>query len=73
MTVLPHRARQFRVLDRDFLARMIDLEVLAAWRAAALLGQFAAMLAALSFVLAVYLVPRYCTSSLPHARLLTLA
>src|SRR5262249_37241860 len=49
-------------------------EVLSArGEAQALLGQFAAMLAALSFVMAVYLVPRYATSPLPHLRLLTLA
>ncbi len=70
----PNRARQFRVLYRDFLTRMIDLEVLSArGELQALLGQFAAMLAALSFVLMLYLVPRYGTSPLPHARLLTLA
>jgi predicted permease len=70
----PSRARQFRVLYRDFLSRMIDIEVLSArGELQALLGQFAAMLAALSFVMTVYLVPRYGTSPLPHARLLTLA
>jgi predicted permease len=74
MIAAPNRARQFRVLYRDFLSRMIDLEVLSArGELQALLGQFAAMLAALSFVMAVYLVPRYGTSPLPHARLLTLA
>jgi predicted permease len=74
MIAAPNRARQFRVLYRDFLSRMIDLEVLSArGELQALLGQFAAMLAALSFVMAVYLVPRYGTSPLPHSRLLTLA
>ncbi|HEX3880846.1 MAG TPA: hypothetical protein VHW24_27880, partial [Bryobacteraceae bacterium] len=71
---LPDRKRQFRVLYRDFLSRMIDLDVLSArGELQALLGQFAAMLGALSFVLTVYLVPRYGTSLLPHARLMTLA
>jgi predicted permease len=74
MIAAPNRARQFRVLYRDFLSRMIDLEVLSArGELQALLGQFAAMLAALSFVMTIYLVPRYGTSPLPHARLLTLA
>ena len=74
MIPAPSRARQFRVLYRDFLTRMIDLEVLSSGgELQALLGQFAAMLAALSFVLTIYLVPRYATSPLPHARLLTLA
>jgi predicted permease len=74
MKFSPNPARQFRVLYRDFLSRMIDLEVLSArGELQTLLGQFAAMLAALSFVLTLYLVPRYGTSPLPHARLLTLA
>ncbi len=74
MKFSPNPARQFRVLYRDFLSRMIDLEVLSTrGELQALLGQFAAMLAALSFVLTLYLVPRYGTSPLPHARLLTLA
>ncbi len=66
--------RQFRVLYRGFLARTIDLEALSAGgEIQTLLAQFAAMLAALSFVLMVYLVPRYGTSPFPHARLMTLA
>ncbi len=74
MTALPSRTRQFRVLYRDFLSRMIDLELLSSrGELQALLGQFAAMLGALSFVMTVYLVPRYGTSPLPHARLMTLA
>ena len=53
---------------------MIDLEALSArGEAQTLLIQFAAMLGALSFVLTVYLLPRYGTSPLPHMRLLTLA
>lgn len=74
MLTLPSASRQFRVLYRDFLSRMIDLEALSSrGELQALLGQFAAMLAALSFVLAVYLVPRYGTSPFPRVRLLTLA
>jgi hypothetical protein len=68
------RARQFRVLFRDFLGRMIDLEALSTrGEPQSLLAQFAAMLAAVSFVLVIYLVPRYGTSPLPRMRLLTLA
>ncbi len=70
----PVATRQFRVLYRDFLKRMIDLEILSArGEAQTLLVQFAAILGALSFVMAVYLLPRYGTSPLPHTRLLTLA
>ena len=70
----PNPRRQFLVLFRSFLSRMIDLELLASrGEIQTLLAQFAAMLAAFSFTLAVYLTPRYATSPLPHARLLTLA
>src|SRR5215472_7202110 len=70
----PRRTRQFRVLFRDFLGRMIDLEVLSTrGEPQAILAQFAAILAAVSFVLAIYLVPRYGTSPMPRMRLLTLA
>jgi predicted permease len=74
MIVKPNPARQFRVLYRDYLSRMIDLEVLSArGELETLLGQFAAMLGAISFVFACYLVPRYGTSPLGHMRLLRLA
>jgi len=70
----PNERRQFLVLFRSFLSRMIDLEVLAArGEIQTLLTQFAAMLAAFSFTLAVFLAPRYATSPLPHAKLMTLA
>jgi predicted permease len=70
----PNPHRQFLVLFRNFLSRMIDLELLASrGEIETLLAQFAAMLAAFSFTLAIYLTPRYATSPLPHARLLTLA
>ena len=70
----PNPHRQFLVLFRSFLSRMIDLELLASrGEIETLLTQFAAMLAAFSFTLAIFLAPRYATSPLPHARLLTLA
>jgi predicted permease len=70
----PNQHRQFLVLFRSFLSRMIDLELLASrGEIQTLLAQFAAMLAAFSFTLTIYLAPRYATSPLPHARLLTLA
>ncbi len=70
----PNERRQFLVLFRSFLSRMIDLELLSArGEIQTLLAQFAAMLAAFNFTLTIYLAPRYATSPLPHARLLTLA
>jgi pimeloyl-ACP methyl ester carboxylesterase len=62
--------RQFRILYRDFLFRMVDLEILSArGDIQKLLGQFAALLGALSFVLAFVIVPRYATSTLPKQKL----
>jgi predicted permease len=70
----PNQHRQFLVLFRSFLSRMIDLELLSSrGEIQTLLTQFAAMLAAFSFTLTIYLVPRYGTSALPHAKLMTLA
>ena len=66
--------RQFRILYRDFLFRMVDLEALTAHGdIQRLLGQLAAILAALSFTLAVTFVPRYANSRLAHERLLIAA
>jgi hypothetical protein len=57
--------RQFRLLYRDFLFRMVDLELLATQGdVQKLLGQFAALLSGFSFVLAVLIVPQYATSRL---------
>lgn len=57
--------RQFRILHRDFLFRMVDLELLATHGdVQKLLGQFAALLGGLSFVVAVLIVPHYVTSRL---------
>ena len=66
----PNPRRQFLILFRSFLSRMIDLELLASrGEIETLLAQFAAMLAAFSFTLAIYLAPRYATSPLPHAEI----
>lgn len=62
--------RQFRILHRDFLSRMIDIELISAGGSARdLLIRFAAMLLALGFLISYLMVPRYVLSDLPHARL----
>jgi pimeloyl-ACP methyl ester carboxylesterase len=67
---MPDERRQFRILYRDFLSRMVDIEVLSArGDVQKLLAQFAALLAALSFVLAFIMVPRYVSSKLPPEKL----
>src|SRR6266571_3197493 len=67
---MPDQRRQFRVLYRDFLTRIVDLEVLSAGgEIQKLLGQFGAMLAAFSFVIAVWVVPKIATAHLPPAQL----
>ena len=71
---MPSERRQFRILYRDFLFRMVDLEVLSAHGdIRKLLGQFVALLAAFSFVLGFLFVPRYASSTLPAQRLLVAA
>lgn len=67
---MPDEGRQFRILYRDFLFRILDLELLASrGEAQRLLGQFAALLAAFSFTFAIYFVPRYGLSTLPWEKL----
>ncbi len=62
---MPDERRQFRILFRDFLSRMVDMEVLSArGDIQKLLAQFGALLAALSFVLALVMVPLYVGSRL---------
>jgi hypothetical protein len=57
-------------LYRDFLFRIVDLELLASrGDAQRLLSQFAALLAAFSFTFAIYFVPRYGLSTLPWEKL----
>jgi pimeloyl-ACP methyl ester carboxylesterase len=61
--------RQFRLLYRLFLFRVIDLELLSAsGEVGNLLAQFAALLAAYSFVLAVFTVSHFALSS-GHSKL----
>jgi hypothetical protein len=67
---MPDERRQFRILYRDFLSRMVDIEVLSTrGDIQKLLAQFAALLAALSFVLALLMIWRYVGSTLPAAKL----
>ncbi|MFN7925309.1 MAG: hypothetical protein U0Q16_34745, partial [Bryobacteraceae bacterium] len=66
--------QQFRILYRDFLARLIDLDVLSAGGdPQRLFVHFAAVLTALGFVLTIYLIPGYTSTPLPHERLLLAA
>lgn len=63
---MPSERRQFALLHRDFLLRLVDLELLSSHGdVPKLLGQFGALLAAFSFVLAVLIIPKYGTSQLP--------
>src|SRR5438067_9870129 len=64
------RRRQFRVLYRHFVLRLINIEVLSAGGESQMLFvNFAALLAAFSFVLAIYIVPQYALSTLPPDQL----
>ena len=61
---------QFRILYRDFLTRILDLELLSSrGEIERLLVQFGAMLAAFSFSFTVYFVPRYALATMPYAAL----
>ena len=67
---MPSERRQFRLLYRDFLFRMVDLELLSSHGdIGKLLGEGGALLAAFSFLLTLLMVPRYVTSRLPMERL----
>jgi hypothetical protein len=71
---MPDERKQFRILYRDFLSRMVDLELIATGGdAQGLIVRFGSMLAALSFIFACLIVPRYATSGHSHARLMRLA
>jgi len=60
--------RQFRILNRDFLSRMVDLDLISAGGdPRALISRFGAMLAALSLCITYLMVTRYFTSSRPIA------
>jgi hypothetical protein len=66
--------RQFAALYRSFLFRVVDLELLSAsGDIRNLLGQFAALLAAYSFVLALFTVGRFAFSTAERSRLLVSA
>lgn len=66
--------RQFRILYRDFLSRIVDLELLSPrGRISNLLGQFAALVAALNFTIAVFTVPFLSMAPLPQNRLIIAA
>ena len=67
--VVPEERRQFRILYRDFLRRIVDLEVLSSHGdVERLLVQFAAMLAAFSSTFLIVFGPKYVTGSDAHAR-----
>src|SRR5262245_58912800 len=62
--------RQFRALYRDFLLRLVDLELLSTGGdMTKLFAQFAALLAALSFVVAISVLPPYALAGLPPDKL----
>jgi hypothetical protein len=59
---MPAERRQFRILYRDFLRRIVDLDLLSAHgEIEKLLVQFAAMLAAFNFTFMVVVGPKYLT------------
>jgi hypothetical protein len=71
---MPDERRQFRILYRDFLFRMVDLDLLSpSGEIRNLLVQLAALLSAFNFVVAVLYVPRYATSIMPPKQLLMAA
>jgi hypothetical protein len=67
---VPDQRQQFRVLYRDFLFRIVDIELLSAsGDVRNLLTQLAALLAASNFLVAIMVVPRLASSNLSGARL----
>src|ERR1700691_881279 len=67
---MPDERKQFRILYRDFLSRIVDLELIAAGGdAQGLIVRFGSLLAALSFVVAYLMVPRYFTTAHSHKQL----
>jgi hypothetical protein len=71
---MPKERTQLRVLFRDCLARIVDLELLSpAGDLARLLAQFAAIPAAFSFTLVVAMVGKYVSSSRPAQELIVAA
>jgi predicted permease len=67
---MPAARLQFRILYRDFLRRIVDLEVLSSHgEVERLLVQFAALLAAFNFSFLVFTGPKYLTGHIPAAQL----
>src|SRR5262249_13951557 len=67
---MPSEATHIKILFNTFLGRIFDFELLSAGAESHnLLIQFAALLAALNFVMVVVLVPRYGTSTQARATL----
>ncbi len=68
---MPEERLQFRVLYRDFLFRLVDLELLsAAGDVPKLLGQFGAMLAAFGFTITIFTFPALARSGIPFEKLI---
>src|SRR5215510_13300085 len=68
--IVPNERRQFRILVRNFLFRIIDLELISArGEMQTLLIQFAALLAGFNFVVSVVVMPRYARFT--HEQLMT--
>ena len=71
---MPNERLQFRILFRDALLRMIDLELLSTGGdVGKLLGQVAALLSALGFTFLMVTVPKYLASDLSQSQLLDAA
>ncbi len=71
---MPDERQQFRILYRDFLSRMVDVELIAVGGdARSLVARFGAILISLSFIIAYLMVPRYGMSGHAQARLARLA
>ena len=67
---MPEERHQFRILYRDFLRRVIDLDVLSSHGdMEKLLVQFAAMLAAFNFSFLIFAGPKYLSGAVPEAQL----
>ncbi len=68
---MPGEKRQFRILYRDSLLRLVDLEALSTGGdTGKLLGQFAALLAALGFTFMMAVWPKYMTGALARDEML---
>ena len=72
---IPDERRQFRILYRDFLSRMVDLELISVGGDTRdMIVRFGSMMAALSFMIAYLMVPRYLTTtSISHEKLVQFA